>query len=105
MKSKYQNKRKEKKKQTNFTLPIQNNAVLVSESRENDGEELWALLTSTSPGHTVIPHELILQIREAVDPTISFKIVAHVLKVRGTDIQEGNVTHEDLDKEFASLQA
>jgi hypothetical protein len=96
---------KKKQKQTNATLPIQNNVILVSEGREKDGEELWALLTSTSPRDPVIPHGLILQIREAIEPTISFKIVARVLEVRGADIQEGSVTHEDRDEKLASLQA
>ena len=31
-------------------------------------------------------------------------IVTHVLKVRGTDIQNGFITHEDLDEELAGLQ-
>jgi hypothetical protein len=92
MKSKNQKERNEKKtreeEQTNATLPIQNNVVIVSEGREKDGEELWVLLTSTSPRDPVIPYGLIIQIREAVEPTISFKIVAHVLEVRGADIQE-----------------
>jgi hypothetical protein len=87
MKTNERKKRREEE-QTNFTLPIENNVVFVSESREKNGEELWALLTGTSPGHTVIPHGLILQIRETVEPTIPFKIVAHVYQVRGTDIQE-----------------
>jgi hypothetical protein len=46
---------------------------------------------------------LILQIGEAVKPTISFESVAHVLKVQGLNIQNGLVTHEHLDKELASL--
>jgi hypothetical protein len=47
---------------------------------------------------------LILQIREAIEPTISFEIVAHVLEVRGPDIKKIFVTHMHFDKKLASLQ-
>jgi hypothetical protein len=65
-------------------------------------------LTSTqrlkTPRHPVIPHELILQIREVVEPTISFEIVAHVLEVQGSDIQKIFVMHKHFDKKLASLE-
>jgi hypothetical protein len=101
---KLKKKKKKQNKQTNVTLPIQYDVVLVSEGGEKDGEELWALLTSTSPRHPVIRHWLILQIPEVVEPTISFKIVAHIFEVRGANIQKWIVTHKHLDKELASLQ-
>ena len=84
-------------------MPIQDNVVLVREGGENDGEELGALFTSTSPRHSVVPHGLALHIGEVVEPTISLEIVAHVLEVGGPDIQNGLVTHKQLDEELANL--
>ena len=46
----------------------------------------------------------LIQIREVVEPTMSFEIVAHVLEVWGPDIQKWLVTHNHFDEEFASLQ-
>ena len=88
---------------TNTTLPIQYNVVLVCEGGEKDREEFRALFTSASPRHPVDPHGLVLQIGEAVEPTISFEIVTHVLEVRSADIQNGYVPHKYLDEEFPSL--
>src|ERR1700737_3365767 len=101
-------KKKEMKKtreeeRTNATLPIQYNVVFVREGGENDGEEFGSLFTRTSPRHPVVPHGLVLQIGEAAEPTILFEIVTHVLEVRGPDIQNGPITHKDLDEELASL--
>ena len=88
---------------TNATLPIHDNVVLVREGSENDGEEIMAFLTSTSPKHHVIPHGLVLGINEVVEPTISLKIVIHVVYLRGADIQKIFITNEHLDEELASL--
>ena len=60
--------------------------------------------TNTSPRNPVFLHGLVLCINEAIKPTISLKIVAHVFKVRAMDIQNILITHEHLDKELASLQ-
>ena len=84
-------------------MPIQYNIVLICEGAKNDGEEFGPFFMSTSPRHHVVPHELVLHIGEAVEPTISFEIVAHVLEVRGPDIQNGAVTHKHFDEELASL--
>ena len=79
---------------------IQDNVVIIREGKENDGEKLVALFTSTSPRHPVFPHWLVLYIGETVELTISFEIVTHV---RGPDIQNGLIMHKHLDEEFASL--
>ena len=95
------NKREEER--TNTTLPIQNNVVLVREGGEKDGKEFRALFTSTSPRHSVVPHGLVLDIGEAVEPAISLEIVAHVFEVGSADIQNGDFTDKHLDEELASL--
>ena len=46
---------------------------------------------------------LVLIISEVVEPTISLEIVTHVLEVRGTDIQNGFITHKHLDEELVDL--
>ena len=84
-------------------MPIQDNVVLVREGGEDDGEELGAIFTSTSPRHPVTPHGLVFDIGEVVEPTISIEIVTHVLEVRGPDIQNGLITYKHLDEELASL--
>ena len=84
-------------------MPIQDNVVLICEGGENDGEELRAFFTSTSRRHSVDLHGLVLHIGEAVEPTISLEIVAHVLEVGGPDIQNGLFTNKHLDEELASL--
>ena len=94
--------RKMREERTNSTLPIQYNVVLVCEGGENDREEFGALFTRASPRHPVVPHGLVFQIGEAIQPTISFEIVAHVHEVRRPDIQNGPVTHKHLDEELAS---
>jgi hypothetical protein len=96
-------KKTRKKERTNAILPIQYNVVLVREGGEKDREEFGALFTSTSPRHPVVPHGLVLDIGEAVEPTISFEIVTHVLEVRGPDIKNRPITHKHLDEELASL--
>jgi hypothetical protein len=68
-------------------LPIHYNVVLVRQGRKKNGEELGAFLTSTSPWHSVFPHGLVLNINEAVEPTVSLKIVTHVFEIRIADIQ------------------
>ena len=85
-------------------MPIQDNVIIVRKGGENDGEELGAFFTSTSPRHSVAPHGLVLDIGEAVEPTSSFEIVTHVLEVSGLDIQNGLTTYKHLDEELASLQ-
>ena len=85
-------------------MPIQNNVVIVREGGENDGEELGAFFTSTSPRHSIAPHGLVIDIGEVVEPTISLEIVTHVLEVSGSDIQNGLIANEHLDEELASLQ-
>ena len=84
-------------------LPIHYNVVFVREGKANDGDEIGAFLTSTSPGHPVFPHRLVFCINEVVEPTISLNIVIHVLELRGTDIQNRFITNKHLDEEFASL--
>ena len=84
-------------------MPIQDNVVLVREGGENDGEELGAFFTSTSPRHPVLPHRLVLDIGEVVEPTISFEIITQVLDVQGSDIQNEVIAHKHLDEELASL--
>ena len=96
--------RNTEKKPTNAILPIHDNVVFVREGRKNDGEELGTLFTSTSPKHPIFPHQLVLCIGEAVEPTISIEIVTHVFEVQGLDIQNRFITHEHLDEELASLQ-
>ena len=88
---------------TNATLPIQYNVILVREGGEKDGEEFGPFFTSTSPRHPVVPHGLVFNIGEAIEPTILFEIVTHVPEVRGPDIQNGPITHKHLDEELASL--
>ena len=102
--TKNQNEKQRVEDHTNATLPIHYNVVIVRKGRENDGEELGAFFTSTSPGHPVFPHRLVFCINKAIEPTISLKIVTHVFKVRGADIQNILITHEHLDEELASLQ-
>jgi hypothetical protein len=68
-------------------LPIHYNVVLVREGRKKNGEELGAFLPSTSPWHPVFPHALVLKIDEAVEPTVSLKIVTHIFELRVADIQ------------------
>jgi hypothetical protein len=68
-------------------LPIHYNVVLVRQGRKKNGEELGAFLPSTSPWHSVFPHGLVLNINEAVEPTVSLKIVTHVPDLRIADIQ------------------
>ena len=84
-------------------MPIHDNVVFVREGGEKDGEEFESLFTRTSPRHPVVPYRLVLQIGEVVEPTIWFEIVTHVLEVRGTNIQNGPITHKDLDEELVSL--
>ena len=85
-------------------MPIRDNVVIVREGEEKDGEELGALLTSTSLRHLVFLQRLVLQIGKAIEPTISLEIVIHVFEVQGPDIQNIFITHEHLDEELASLQ-
>jgi hypothetical protein len=97
------NEKTREEERTNSALPIQYNVVIVCEGGKKDREEFGPLFTSTSPRHPVVPHGLVLHIREAFEPTISFEIVAHVLEVRRSDIQNGPVMHKHLDEELASL--
>ena len=92
-------KKQRDEEQTNAALPIHDNVILVHEE-ENDGKELVALFTSTSPRHPIFPHRWILLIGEVVEPIISLEIVTHVLEVWGMDIQNKFITHEDLHKKL-----
>jgi hypothetical protein len=85
-------------------LPIKYNVVLVREGGKKNGEELGTFFTSSSPRHLVIPYRLVLHIREAIEPIISFEIITHILEVRSPDIQNRYVAHKYFDKELASLQ-
>ena len=51
-----------------------------------------------------VPHRLVVGINEAVKPTISLKIVTHVLELQGVDIRNRFITNKHLDEELASLQ-
>ena len=96
-------KKQRSEERTNATLPIQDNVVLVREGGERFGENFGTLFTSTSPRDPVVPHGLVLDIGESVEPTISLEIVTHVFKVRGPDIQNGLITYKHLDEELVSL--
>ena len=98
---KYENEKEWDEEHTKATLPIPDNALFVREGKEKDGEEIGVFLTSTSPGHPVIPHGLVIGINKAVEPTISLKIVT--LELRGADIQNRLITNKDPDEELASL--
>ena len=84
-------------------MPIHDYIVLVLEGGEMDGIEFVAFFTITSLRHPIFFHYLIIFIGEAIEPTIFLEIVTHVLKVWGTNIQNGFITHEDLDEELAGL--
>ena len=77
-------------------MPIQDNVVLVREGGEKDGKKLGVFFTSTSPRHSVVPHEFVLHIGENVEPTISLEIVAHVLEIDGYG-QELASLHENIN--------
>ena len=55
-------------------------------TEEKNGEELGTFFTSTSSRHPLFPHQLVFNIGEVVEPTISLEIITHVLEVRGPDI-------------------
>ena len=84
-------------------MPIQYNVVLVDEGRENDGKENRAFLTCTSLAEPIYPHRVVVGINEAVEPTISLKVIIDVLQLKGADIQNGIIANKYLDEELASL--
>ena len=64
--------------QTNATLPIHDNVVIICEG----GKNLMVFFRSTSSKHPLFPRCLVHFFGEVVEPTISLEIVTHLLEVR-----------------------
>ena len=95
---KNENEKQEDEEHTNATLSFPNNVIFVFEGRENDEEEIWAFLMSTSLRHPVFPHQLVFRTSKAVEPTISLKSVTYVLELRSADIKKNSLQTSTLMK-------